>query len=99
MLFVFKVFFSVMTGSMNFGISSPYIEAFGVAKAAGSKVFQIIDNIPIINLSKGKGEKIDDLKGKIVFKDVEFLYPSRKDVPVSIFFNLIFVYVHIKDEH
>ncbi|KAH0811670.1 hypothetical protein GEV33_011121 [Tenebrio molitor] len=78
------VFFSVMTGSMNFGISSPYIEAFGVAKAAGSKVFQIIDNIPIINLSKGKGEKIDDLKGKIVFKDVEFLYPSRKDVPVTI---------------
>jgi ATP-binding cassette subfamily B (MDR/TAP) protein 1 len=82
------VFFSVMTGSMNFGISSPYIEAFGVAKAAGSKVFQIIDNIPIINLSKGKGEKIDDLKGKIVFKDVEFLYPSRKDVPILQGLNL-----------
>ncbi|RZC33786.1 multidrug resistance protein 1, partial [Asbolus verrucosus] len=76
------VFFSVMTGSMNFGISSPYIEAFGVAKAAGSKVFQIIDNIPIINLSKGKGEKINNLKGNITFKDVKFHYPSRKDVPI-----------------
>lgn len=72
-----------MTGSMNFGISSPYIEAFGVAKAAASKVFQIIDNQPTINLSKGNGEKIQNLKGDITFKNVHFTYPSRMDVPVS----------------
>lgn len=72
-----------MTGSMNFGISSPYIEAFGVARAAASKIYQIIDNIPIINLSKGKGEKLDKIQGNITFKNVEFQYPSRKEVPVS----------------
>lgn len=68
---------------MNFGMSSPYIEAFGLSKAAGAKIFQIIDNIPIINLSKGKGETISRLNGTIIFKNVKFDYPSRKDVPVS----------------
>ncbi|KAJ3662142.1 hypothetical protein Zmor_006501 [Zophobas morio] len=76
------VFFSVMTGSMNFGISSPYIEAFSVARAAGTKVYQVIDNIPVINLSKGKGETIQNLKGNITFKNVSFTYPSRQDVPI-----------------
>ena len=73
-----------MTGSMNFGISSPYIEAFSVARAAGTKVYQVIDNIPVINLSKGKGETIQNLKGNITFKNVSFTYPSRQDVPVSV---------------
>ncbi|KAJ8927496.1 hypothetical protein NQ314_020045 [Rhamnusium bicolor] len=76
------VFFSVMTGSMNFGISSPYIEAFGISKAAGGKIFQVIDNEPVINLSKGNGAKIEDLKGNIRFKKVKFQYPSRKDVEI-----------------
>lgn len=67
---------------MNFGISSPYIEAFSVARAAATKVFQIIDNIPIINLSKGKGDTISKLRGNIVFENVKFFYPSRPDVPV-----------------
>lgn len=76
------VFFSVMTGSMNFGISSPYIEAFGISKAAGSRIFQVIDNTPEINLSKGNGETIDNLKANIKLKNVHFHYPSRKDVPI-----------------
>ncbi|EFA00893.1 ATP-dependent translocase ABCB1 [Tribolium castaneum] len=82
------VFFSVMTGSMNFGISSPYIEAFGVARAAASKVYQIIDNIPKINLSKGNGDKIDNLKGDIKFRNVRFVYPSRQDVPILLGLDL-----------
>lgn len=73
-----------MTGSMNFGISSPYIEAFSVARAAASKIYQIIDNIPIINLSKGNGDEIENFKGNIIFKDVKFQYPSRGEVPVCI---------------
>nr|ADC97877.1 ATP-binding cassette transporter [Chrysomela tremula] len=76
------VFFSVMNGSMNFGISSPYIEAFGISKAAASKIFSVIDNTPTINLSKGKGEILDTLKGNIKFRNVNFHYPSRPDVTV-----------------
>lgn len=73
-----------MSGSMSFGIASPFIEAFATAKAAGGKVFHIIDTLPIINMSKNNGEKLDTVKGNIEFKDVRFHYPSRKEVPVSI---------------
>ncbi|CAH0547999.1 unnamed protein product [Brassicogethes aeneus] len=76
------VFFSVMTGSMNFGMSSPFIEAFGVARAAAAKIFQVIDNEPIINASKNNGEKIENLKGNIQFNKVSFNYPSRKAVQI-----------------
>ncbi|KAI2474291.1 LOW QUALITY PROTEIN: ATP binding cassette (ABC) transporter subfamily B member, partial [Diabrotica virgifera virgifera] len=77
------VFFSVMTGSMNFGIASPYIEAFGISKAAASKkIFSVIDHKPTINLSKGNGKTLNVLIGNIQFKDVAFRYPSRKDVPI-----------------
>lgn len=72
-----------MTGTMNFGISSPFIEAFGTARAAGSKIFSIIDNVPIINASKGVGQKVENIKGNISFKNVKFHYPSRPTVPVS----------------
>ncbi|KAI2474213.1 Multidrug resistance protein-like protein 49-like protein, partial [Diabrotica virgifera virgifera] len=76
------VFFSVMSGASNFGGASPYIEAFGISKAAASKIFSVIDHKPTINLSKENGKTLDVLKGNISFKDVNFSYPSRKNIPV-----------------
>lgn len=74
-------------GSMNFGMASPYIETFGIAKAAAAKVFSVIDNIPIINVSKGNGTKPDRIEGNIKFNNVNFHYPSRKAVKVPHNFN------------
>lgn len=71
-----------MTASMNFGMSSPYIEAFGIARGAATKIFGIIDNIPKINISKNKGKKPEKIRGNIKFSDVKFNYPSRPDVKV-----------------
>lgn len=76
------VFFSVMNASMNFGISSTYIEIFSKAKASGGKIFAIIDSIPVINMSINKGKKLESIKANIEFKDVKFHYPTRKDVPI-----------------
>ncbi|XP_066148568.1 ATP-dependent translocase ABCB1 [Euwallacea fornicatus] len=76
------VFFSVMAGSMSFGVASPFIEAFSTGKAAGGKIFHIINTDPTINLSKNKGEKLSEVKGNISFRGVKFHYPSRKDVPI-----------------
>lgn len=90
------MFFSVMTGSMNFGMASPYIETFSLAQAAAAKIYYVIDNIPIINLSKNKGEKLEKVQGNITFKDVHFTYPSRKDVEVNIadaIFYELFTYI------
>ncbi|XP_060520271.1 ATP-dependent translocase ABCB1-like [Cylas formicarius] len=82
------VFFSVMTGSQNFAIAAPFIELFAVAKSAGGKIFHIIESKPVVNLSKGYGEKPDGVRGYIKFSDVSFSYPSRNDVPIFQGFNL-----------
>lgn len=78
-----------MMGSMNFGMASPYIETFGIARAAAAKVFSVIDNIPIINASKGNGDKPVRIEGNIKFENVHFQYPSRKEVKVLQGLNLI----------
>ncbi|CAG9761758.1 unnamed protein product [Ceutorhynchus assimilis] len=82
------VFFSVMSGSMSFGMASPFIEAFATAKAAGGKIFHIIDTLPTINLSKNNGQKLTNIKGNIEFRDVNFHYPARAEVPILQGLNL-----------
>ncbi|KAL3285372.1 hypothetical protein HHI36_019479 [Cryptolaemus montrouzieri] len=76
------VFFSILTATMNFGISSTYIETFSKAKASGTKIFALIDTLPKINLSINAGEKLTNMKGNIQFKNIKFHYPNRKTVPV-----------------
>ncbi|CAH0600439.1 unnamed protein product [Chrysodeixis includens] len=76
------VFFGVMTGSANFGISSTLMEVFGVARGAGAQIFHIIDNVPTINPLLNKGTAPASIEGSIELKNVVFHYPSRPDVPV-----------------
>ncbi|CAK1551194.1 unnamed protein product [Leptosia nina] len=76
------VFFGVMMGSANFGISSTLMEVFGVAKGAGAQIFNLIDNVPLINPIKNSGIVPDNIEGNIELQDVLFHYPSRPDVPV-----------------
>ncbi|XP_030388009.1 ATP-dependent translocase ABCB1 [Scaptodrosophila lebanonensis] len=82
------VFFSVMMGSMNIGMASPYIEAFGIAKGACAKVFHIIEKIPIINPIEPRGRNLDEPLIEIEFRDVEFEYPTRPDIPLLRKLNL-----------
>ncbi|XP_037713457.1 ATP-dependent translocase ABCB1 [Drosophila subpulchrella] len=82
------VFFSVMMGSMNIGMAAPYIEAFGIAKGACAKVFHIIEQIPIINPIGAGGKKLNEPLTTIEFKDVEFQYPTRPEIPILNRLNL-----------
>lgn len=85
---MFVVFFSVMMGSMNLGMASPYIEAFGIAKGAGAKVYKIIEQKPEIDALEAKGDRPDKIMGNILFKNIRFQYPSRPDVKVLEGINL-----------
>ncbi|KAG4065501.1 hypothetical protein HA402_013271 [Bradysia odoriphaga] len=79
---MFTVFFSVMMGAMSLGASSPFIESFGIAKGAAAKVFQIIENQPLINPLADTGDIPYSCQGNISFQNVFFNYPSRSDVNV-----------------
>ncbi|XP_068633659.1 ATP-dependent translocase ABCB1-like [Battus philenor] len=76
------VFFGVMTGTGQFGMSSMLMEVFGVAQGAGVQIFSLIDNIPSINPLMNQGFSPTSINGDVEFKNVFFHYPSRPDVPV-----------------
>ncbi|KAF4531677.1 hypothetical protein B566_EDAN011836 [Ephemera danica] len=76
------VFFSVMMGSMNLGMTSPFIEAFGIATGAAGSVYAVIERVPPIDSSSEEGERPEKVAGDISFRGVRFNYPSRPDVDV-----------------
>ncbi len=69
---------------MNVGQAAPYVEAFSVARAAASTIYNIIDRVPNIDSSSSEGKKPADGASNIRFRDVHFNYPSRKDVKVCV---------------
>ncbi|XP_042901555.2 ATP-dependent translocase ABCB1 [Parasteatoda tepidariorum] len=76
------VFFNVMFASMFLGQTSPYFEAFALAKGAAAKIFHIIERKPVIDSSSEAGLRPRALRGVIALRDVNFSYPARKDVAV-----------------
>lgn len=76
------VLFNVMFGSYMLGQTSPYIEAFSMARGSAVKIFEVIETKPDIDISSKSGLKSDFIKGKIEFRNVHFKYPSRNDVTI-----------------
>jgi ATP-binding cassette subfamily B (MDR/TAP) protein 1 len=72
-----------MMASMNFGMSSAYIEAFSIAKGAGAKVFSVIDRISPISSWSEDGKRPEQMNGNISFRDIHFEYPTRAEVKVT----------------
>lgn len=78
-----SVFFCTLIAGWNFGTGAPYFETFGTACGAAAKIFEILDTEPEINAYKCMGTKPKmSLRGDIVFKNVNFYYPSRPDVKI-----------------
>ncbi|CAH2048678.1 unnamed protein product, partial [Iphiclides podalirius] len=76
------VFFGVMMGTGEFGMSSTLMEVFGMARGAGVQIFALFNNVPHINPLLNRGFTPASIDGSIELKNVVFRYPSRPDVPV-----------------
>jgi ABC-type multidrug transport system fused ATPase/permease subunit len=76
---VLNVLFAVMIASFSLSQIMPRIEAFAKATAAAQTIFQTIYREPSIDSLSDEGEKPDDLRGEIEFKNVSFIYPSRPE--------------------
>lgn len=61
-----------------------------VGKAAGAAhgLFRIIDRTPAIDSLDDNGDRPDGLSGDLEFRNVNFRYPSRPNVPIFDGFNL-----------
>ncbi|CAI9106393.1 OLC1v1005538C2 [Oldenlandia corymbosa var. corymbosa] len=74
---VLNVIMAVLVGSYSIGQASPCLSAFASGKAAGFKMFQIMNRKPDINHCNPSGLILDNIDGTIELKDVHFSYPAR----------------------
>ncbi|XP_048009077.1 ATP-dependent translocase ABCB1 [Megalobrama amblycephala] len=79
---VITVFFSVMIGAFSLGQGAPNLESIAKARGAAYEVYKTIDMPRPIDSSSKEGHKPDHVKGDIEFKNINFSYPSRKDVKI-----------------
>jgi len=85
---VLLTFFAVLIGAFALGQAAPAISSFNNARAAATKIFTIIDREPDIDSDADTGETLKDIKGDIVFSNVDFAYPTRPNLPVFTQLNL-----------
>ncbi|CAB3261602.1 unnamed protein product [Arctia plantaginis] len=66
----------------NLGLVGSLVRSFGVARGAGAQIYRLLDSVPTINPLLDRGLKPLSAEGVIEFKNVDFYYPSRPDVPI-----------------
>ncbi|KAI8440970.1 hypothetical protein MSG28_009258 [Choristoneura fumiferana] len=75
------IFFSILQGAQNVGLTSPHLEAISNARASAGAIFEVLDRKPTIDSLSTEGTK-PVLDGDLELKDVCFRYPARNDVMV-----------------
>ncbi|GAB2252720.1 hypothetical protein Droror1_Dr00005567 [Drosera rotundifolia] len=85
---VVNVMMAMLTGGMSLGQTSPCLNAFAAGQAAAYKMFETIKRKPRIDASSNEGMVLNDMKGDIELKDVDFRYPARPDVQIFSGFSL-----------
>jgi ATP-binding cassette subfamily B (MDR/TAP) protein 1 len=85
---VVQTFFVVITALFSFGQTVPGIVALASAQVAAAKMLKVIRRVPVIDSSSTEGLKTS-IEGRIEFRNVCFVYPSRPDVQILSNFNLV----------
>ncbi|CAG8553074.1 9962_t:CDS:10, partial [Ambispora gerdemannii] len=87
---VLNTFFAVMFGAFTLGNSAPHFSAVGKGLGAAASLFSVISRVPPIDVSSESGKKLvkSQVKGRMEFRNLNFHYPQRPDVPVLKNFSL-----------
>jgi ABC-type sugar transport system ATPase subunit len=67
---------------------TPHLGSFGLAIAAATKIFSTIERQSPIDPGSQDGDEPDDLSGRIEFRDIKHVYPSRPQTAILEDFNL-----------
>ncbi|KAI4321911.1 hypothetical protein MLD38_035238 [Melastoma candidum] len=62
--------------------SLPNLTTITEAKAAATRISEMIDRDPAIDAEDRKGKALSYVRGEVEFRDVYFNYPSRPDTPI-----------------
>ncbi|XP_076438755.1 ATP-dependent translocase ABCB1-like [Babylonia areolata] len=80
---VFLVFGAIVIGAMAFGNASAFAPDAGEAQVSAQRIIKLLDSVPSINSQSTEGRRLPEgFRSEVVFKDVEFHYPSRPDAKI-----------------
>ncbi|KAL3697062.1 hypothetical protein R1sor_011138 [Riccia sorocarpa] len=79
---------SFVTSAIAFVSAIPSITYFVEGRTAAKRILSMIDRIPDIDADDLGGKVLPELKGKVEFRNVSFIYPSRPETPVLQRFSL-----------
>ncbi|XP_065439391.1 ATP-dependent translocase ABCB1-like isoform X4 [Chrysemys picta bellii] len=79
---VFIAFSSVLYGVIDVGQSTSLAPDFGKAKVSSQRIFQLLDQKPLIDSYSEEGTKLSQFDGNIEFRDIHFIYPTRPEAQV-----------------
>ncbi|KAA8523730.1 hypothetical protein F0562_010153 [Nyssa sinensis] len=79
---IFVAGFNILMGGLNILTALPNLTSITEAKAAATRITEMIDRIPAIDSEDKKGKALSYVRGEIEFKGIYFNYPSRPDMPV-----------------
>ncbi|CEF59734.1 LP14331p [Strongyloides ratti] len=76
---VFIVVMSMLLGAYFLGLISPHLMVLLNARVAAADLYNTINRVPPIDCYSDKGKILENVKGKVEFKNVHFRYPTRKE--------------------
>ncbi|KAI8561875.1 hypothetical protein RHMOL_Rhmol04G0376000 [Rhododendron molle] len=79
---VFKVFFALTISALGVAQSTAFAPDTSKAKDSAASIFGILDSKPNIDSSSNEGTTLKTVYGDIEFKNVNFMYPTRPNVPI-----------------
>ncbi|RWR74321.1 ABC transporter [Cinnamomum micranthum f. kanehirae] len=78
----------VLIGGLAVMSALPNVRYLSEAIAAASRIFKMVDKHPTIDPDDERGMILEEVRGEIEFKNIDFAYPSRPDFPVLEGFSL-----------
>lgn len=85
---VLIVFFAMIIGAIGLLLLPNNLSAVSSACGAAYKIYNTVDRVPSIDVDFKGGLAPARFVGEVEFKDVEFSYPTRPDIPILNKLNL-----------
>lgn len=79
---MFRTIMGLIMAAMGISQASVFMTDSKKGQTAQSNVFSILDRQPLIDARDTTGETREDFHGEINFKNVNFRYPQRPDLPI-----------------
>ncbi|CAI9785115.1 unnamed protein product [Fraxinus pennsylvanica] len=79
----------IILAGMSCMSAPPNLPFITGASTAAERIFETIGSIPKIDSENAKGKVLANVRGQIVFREVHFSYPSRKDMVILQGLNLL----------